>query len=282
MTVEAGSANAFTVDLEEWFHVCGVPSLGPDEWPRLPSRVEPTTRRLLDLLAVAGITATFFVVGWIAERHPELVQEIVRAGHEIASHSYHHQLVYELGPVRFREDLRASRDALKNVGVDDVRAFRAPEWSLNGASLWALDELTAQRFTLDASMAPLRMVGDTTFPRYPHWRRTSAGLIREVPPLVADRSGQVRPWGWGGGLRMSSPARVLRAIEAENRAGRPAVLTIHPWELDPDPPRVRLPPRLHFAHYFRLDGFHGRLRQILTSGIPFGPIGQVLVPGDPV
>ncbi len=280
MNGEAGSQNAFTVDLEDWFHVCGVPLLGPDEWPRLPSRVEATTRRVLDLLAAAGVTGTFFVVGWIAERHPDLIQEIVRAGHEIGSHGYHHQRVYELGPGRFRQDLRASVAALKSVGVDDVRLFRAPEWSLNGASLWALDDLAAEGFTLDASMAPLRMVGDTAFPRHPHWRRTSAGPIREVPPLVADRFGQVMPMGWGWGLRMTSPARVLRAIEAENRAGRPAVMTVHPWELDPDPPRMRLPVRQQFAHYFRLDGFHDRLRQVLMSGIPFGPIGRVVVPGD--
>jgi polysaccharide deacetylase family protein (PEP-CTERM system associated) len=282
MSVGAGSQNAFTVDLEEWFHICGVPSLAFDAWPRLPSRVEATTRRVLELLAAADITATFFVVGWVAERHPDLIQEIVRAGHEIGSHGYRHERVYELGPERFKEDLRASVAALERVNVDHVRLFRAPEWSLNATSLWALDDLIAERFTLDASMAPLRMVGDTAFPRYPHWKRTSTGLIREVPPLVADRFGQVMPMGWGWGLRMSSPARVLRLVESENRAGRPAVFTVHPWELDPDPPRVRLPARLHFAHYFRLEGFHDRLRQILMSGIPFGPIGQVVVAGDAV
>jgi len=280
MTEAVGLRNAFTVDLEEWFHICGVPSLGPEEWPRLPSRLEPTTHRMLDLLASAGITATFFVVGWLADRYPDLIQDVVSAGHEVGSHSYHHQRVYELGPVRFREDLRASVTALKSAGVDDVRLFRAAEWSLNNSSLWALDVLAAEGFTLDASMAPLRIVGDAAFPRHPHWRRTPTGLIREVPPLVGDRFGQVMPLGWGWGLRMSSPLRVLRVIEAENRAGRPTVLTIHPWELDPDPPRVRLPARLHFAHYFRIDGFPERLRQILMSGVPFGPIGQVAVPGD--
>jgi hypothetical protein len=139
--------------------------------------------------------------------------------------------------------------------------------------------LVEDGFRLDASMAPLTMVGSLSFPRYPHVRRTAAGPIVEVPPLVADRFGQVMPLGWGWGLRMSSPRRVLDAIERVNRHGQPAVLTVHPWELDPDPPRVRLPARLHFAHYFRIGGFADRLRTIL-AGVQFGPIGRI-VPAAP-
>ena len=123
-------------------------------------------------------------------------------------------------------------------------------------------------------MAPLKMVGSLRYPRHPHVRRTGAGPILEVPPLVADRFGQVMPLGWGWGLRMSSPRRVLHAIDRLNRSGLPAVLTVHPWELDPDPPRVRLPAGLRFAHYFRLAGFADRLRAI-SSGGRFGPIGAI-------
>jgi hypothetical protein len=154
-----------------------------------------------------------------------------------------------------------------------VTLFRAPEWSINDRSLWALDILVEEGVKIDASMAPLRIVGAVTYPRYPHIRRTPAGPITEVPPLVADRFRQVMPMGWGWGLRMSSSRRVLRTIEAVNRAGLPAVLTVHPWELDPDPPRVRLPARLHFAHYFRLSGFHTRLNEVL-EGAAFGRMGD--------
>jgi hypothetical protein len=128
-------------------------------------------------------------------------------------------------------------------------------------------------------MAPLRLVGDVMYPRYPHVKQTRAGRILEVPPLVADRFGHVMPMGWGWGLRMSSPRRVLKVIESENRQGRPAVFTLHPWEIDSDPPRVRLPLRLHFAHYFRLGGFLSRLREIL-GGAQFGPVGLVTPAGD--
>ncbi len=271
--------NAFTVDLEEWFHVCGVEPLRFERWATLPSRVEPTTRWLLDALDRANVRATFFIVGWVAERFPQLVEAVRDAGHEIGSHGHAHRRVYELDAEAFRRDLQASVQALKAAGAYDVSLFRAPEWSVNDRSLWALDVLVEEGFGLDASMAPLTMVGSLSSPRYPHVRQTSAGPIVEVPPLVADRFGQVMPLGWGWGLRMSSPRRVLEAIERVNRRGQPAVLTVHPWEIDPDPPRVRLPARLHFAHYFRIGGFADRLRAILSGG-HFGPIGRI-VPAAP-
>ncbi|MEO6237209.1 MAG: polysaccharide deacetylase family protein [Vicinamibacterales bacterium] len=263
--------NALTVDVEEWFHICGIPALQPETWPQLPSRVELTTRFLLDDLDAAGITGTFFVVGWIAERYPRLVASIVAAGHEVGSHSFWHRRVYELDRDTFAADLKATSMALKMAGASSITAFRAPEWSINRRSMWALDVLVQHSFTADASMAPLKIVGDVSFPREPHVLGTPSGSIVEVPPLVVDRFGQVMPLGWGWGLRMSAPARVLKEIERANHVGRPAVLTIHPWELDPDPPRVALPPGLRFSHYFRLNGFRERLRTILRGGA-FGPL----------
>jgi polysaccharide deacetylase family protein (PEP-CTERM system associated) len=268
--------NAFTVDVEEWFHICasGLDALRPENWQRLPSRVALTTRLVLDLLEQADVRATFFVVGWVAERNPELVAAIARAGHEIGSHSHLHRRVYELDRESFRADLRSSVRALTGAGGRAITMFRAPEWSINDRSLWALDVLTAEGIRVDASMAPVKLVGSPDYPRYPHVRNTDAGPITEVPPLVADRFRQVMPMGWGWGLRMSSPRRILRTIEAANRAGLPAVLTIHPWELDPQPPRVKLPARLQFAHYFRLSGFGRRLKEVLRHG-SFGRIGDM-------
>ena len=256
--------NALTVDVEEWFHVCGVPALAPGNWDRLESRVELTTRLLLDLFDRAGARATFFVVGWVADRAPRLVVEIAAAGHQVGSHGYLHERAYDLGADGFREDLRRSVAAIEAAGVRPA-CFRAPEWSINDRSLWALEALAAEGFALDASMAPARLVGSLAFPRTPHVRTTPAGAIVEVPPLVADRFGQVMPLGWGWGLRMSAPGTVLAAIEQANQAGAPAVLTIHPWEIDPHPPRVPLPPRLRFAHYFRLGGFPDRLAAIVRG-----------------
>ena len=266
--------NVFTVDLEEWFHVCGVATLGREHWDRLPSRVEATTDRVLDLLHHANVRATFFVVGWVAERYPRLIERVVQAGHEVGSHGYAHARAYDLGRDGFAADLRASVAALHAVGVSTPQAYRAPEWSINNRSLWALDILAAHGFTVDASMAPLSLVGDIAFPRYPQLRPTTHGPILEVPPFVADRFGQVMPMGWGWGLRMSHPRRILNAIAAQNGQGHAAILTLHPWEIDPDPPRVRLPLGLQFAHYFRLGGFEARLREVL-GGAEFGPLSAI-------
>ena len=267
--------NALTVDVEDWFHICGVGgTLEAAHWDRLPSRVVETTRLLLDDFAAAGARATFFVLGWVAERHPRLVEEILRAGHEVGSHGHTHRRAYELGPDRFVGDVRRSVAVLTAAGAPAVRMFRAPEWSINDRSIWALELLVREGFAIDASMAPLRIVGSVKYPRQPHVRHTAAGPILELPPFVTTRFGQVMPLGWGWGLRMSSPARVLRTIENANTARVPAVLTIHPWEVDPDPPRVSLPPRLRFAHYFRLDGFRQRLTRVLREG-QFGALGDL-------
>jgi len=233
-----------------------------------------TTRIVLDLLDGAGVHATFFVVGWIAERHPQLVADVAAAGHEIGSHSHLHRKVYELDRDAFRADLRASLAALAAAGAPRATMFRAPEWSINDRSLWALDVLAAEGVRIDASMAPVKLVGSVHYPRYPHVRNTDAGPIKEVPPLVADRFRQVMPMGWGWGLRMSSPRRILCTIDTANRLGLPAVLTIHPWELDPHPPRVTLPARLQFAHYFRLSGFARRLTEVLRHA-SFGRISDM-------
>lgn len=267
--------NALTVDVEEWFHICGVGgSLAPEHWEALPSRVVATTRALLDDLDRAGARATFFVLGWIADRYPALVDEIRAAGHDVGSHGYRHDRVYELSADAFVADLRRSLASLAAAGVKRIAGFRAPEWSINDRSLWALDVLAGEGISIDASMAPVRLVGRVDYPRRPHVRKTAAGPVVEIPPLVADRFGQTMPMGWGWGLRMSSPLRVLRTIDGVNRAGAPAVLMVHPWEIDPDPPRVPLPARQRFAHYFRLDGFRSRLAAVLSSG-DFGALADL-------
>jgi polysaccharide deacetylase family protein (PEP-CTERM system associated) len=271
----ARHANAITVDVEEWFHICGVGgALAPARWDSLPSRVGPTTRLLLEDLDRAGVRATFFVLGWVAERHPDLVAEIRRAGHEIGSHGFSHTRVYELTPASFADELRRSRRAVDALGALPPVAFRAPEWSISSRTPWALETLAREGFRVDASMAPLRVVGDVNGPREPHVHHTAGGDVLELPPLVADRFGQAMPLGWGWGLRMSSSRRVLRTIDRSNGRGLPAILTVHPWELDPDPPRVALPAGLRFAHYFRLGGFRARLMEILR-GADLGPVAAL-------
>ena len=272
------AANALTVDVEEWFHICGVDGpLAADHWDSLPSRVVATTRLLLDDFDRAGARATFFVLGWVADRYPQLVQEIQSAGHDVGTHGFSHTRVYEMEPDGFAADLRKSLTSLAGAGAAPVTAFRAPEWSINDRSLWALDVLAREGISRDASMAPVRLVGREDYPRAPHVRLTPSGPIGEYPPLVADRFGYAMPMGWGWGLRMSSPRRVLRAVEQANREGGAAVLMVHPWEVDPDPPRVKLRTALWFAHYFRLDGFRRRFAEVLR-GTDFGALADLPAP----
>ena len=264
-----------TVDVEEWFHICGVNGpLAPNHWDALTSRVVETTRMLLEDFDRAGTRATFFVLGWVADRHPQLVHEIQSAGHEIGSHGHSHTRVYELGREAFAADLKKSLASIRAAGANSVAAFRAPEWSINDRSLWALELLARENIRIDASMAPLKIVGRVDYPRGPHVRDTPAGAIVEMPPLVADRFGHVMPMGWGWGMRMSSPQRILRTVESANREGRPAVLMVHPWEIDPDPPRVKLPLRLWVSHYFRLGGFRRRLGDVLRN-LPLGALSDL-------
>jgi polysaccharide deacetylase family protein (PEP-CTERM system associated) len=267
--------NCLSVDVEEWFHICvDDPRLDASRWTELPSRVVATTRDLLELFDACDVRATFFVLGWTAERYPFLIEEIMRAGHEIGSHGYLHRRVYELTPESFREDLARADAVLRSAGAPPVRGYRAPEWSINARSLWALDSLAEAGFAFDSSMAPMKIVGDPDYPKHPHRRSTAFGDLMELPPLVDRRFGQNMPLvGWG--LRMSRPRRVLQAIEEWNRLGVPVTIAVHPWEIDPDPPRIDLPWSKGFAHYFRLGGFRRRLERILR-GATFAPAAQVL------
>jgi polysaccharide deacetylase family protein (PEP-CTERM system associated) len=266
--------NFLTVDVEEWYHVCGVGgALAPERWDTLASRVELTTDLVLELLADRRVRATFFVLGWIAERHPSLIERIAREGHEIGSHGFSHRRVYEIGPDEFGAELARSCQAIQAAGGGRPRGFRAPEWSINDRSLWALDVVARHGFRYDSSMTPLRLVGNPAYPQAPHLRGTPSGPLLEVPPLVRRRFGQNVPLGGGWGLRMCPASVALREIAARNRRGEPATLFVHPWEMDPDPPRVSLPWALAFSHYYRLAGYRERLNDII-GGAAFGPIGE--------
>jgi peptidoglycan/xylan/chitin deacetylase (PgdA/CDA1 family) len=185
-----------------------------------------------------------------------------------------HDRLYELTPETFGRDVDASLAALTRCGVQAVVGFRAPEWSINERSLWALDVLASRGIRLDSSMAPMRVVGDPNYRQDIHRQGTNYGEIIECPPAVGRVFGANVPLGGGWGLRARRPRAVLRSLDRRLGAGRPAVVWIHPWEIDEDPPQVKLPASLHFAHYFGLAGFRHRLESILR-GASFGPLSEV-------
>lgn len=282
--------NALTVDVEDWFQVSNFESIiTRDEWDGLPSRVENNTRRLLDLFDEHGARATCFVLGWVAERFPDLVAEIQRRGHDVETHSHRHRLVYELTPESFAEDLRESLDVLEGVTGRRPRGFRAPSFSIDHRSLWALDVLAESGVTYDSSIYPVThpRYGVPDFSRTPCRIRTPGGSeLREFPMTTLRLMGRNLGASGGAYLRILPLGVLRRAFRAMNDAGNPAVLYIHPWEIDPDQPRMRTGKWGSLTHYANLDGTFGRLRRLLRE-FPFAPMAEVLeaAPGmgkDPV
>ncbi len=245
-----------TVDVEDWFHVCGHPEYSdPRSWAGREKRVHVGVERILALLEGSGSRATFFVLGWVARQSPALVRRIADAGHEVACHGDVHRRVFELTLPEFREDVRRARAVLEDALGSPVTAYRAPEWSLLRSDSPALAVLVEEGFTVDSSLTAAPPVGDAANPVRPTVLSTDSGPILEVPPLMGTFFGFPAMWGGGVCSRMTRESRVTAAIERSLAAGVPPVLYVHPWELDPHHPAM---PGLSFVQ--RLVHFAGRKR----------------------
>jgi polysaccharide deacetylase family protein (PEP-CTERM system associated) len=239
-----------TVDVEEWFHVCGHPTYdAPERWDAFPSRVVPATERVLELLARTSSHATFFVLGWVARRHPGLVRRIAAAGHEIGCHGDLHRRASAMGREEFREDLRAARGALEAAAGVRVEANRAPEWSLRSTQSPHLPTLVEEGFRIDSSLLAVPPIGDLGNPLRPTLLRTAAGDLLEVPPLVGTFFGQPAMLGGGWTSRLSRESRVVAAAEESLRRGVSPVFYLHPWEVDDAHPPMDLPPVARLVHF---------------------------------
>ena len=277
-----GVRNALTVDVEDYFQVTAFEQvIDPDSWDRYPLRVGDNTRRILGLFDQHGVKGTFFVLGWVAKRDPDLVREIQRRGHEIACHGYGHQLIYRIGPEAFRQDIRRAKELLEDITGEPVRGYRAPSYSITARSLWALDILIEEGFSYDSSIFPIMhdIYGIPDAPRYPHNIVRPAGTIREFPistvQLRVVRRELRLPVGGGGYLRLLPAFYFRRSFQRMNRSGIPGVLYFHPWEIDPGQPRIKAGLRSRFRHYLNLQRMEGRLARLLST-LPFAPMGEVL------
>ncbi len=260
--------NALTVDVEDYYHVSAFESLiGRHQWNGFESRVVASTQRVLDTLAEASVRGTFFVLGYVAERHPELVRRIRAAGHEIGCHSYWHRLVYQQTPEEFRADLRRARDVLQDLTGSPVVAYRAPSFSITRRNLWALDVLIEEGFRFDSSIYPTYhdRYGIAGAPPQPHQIVRPAGSLWEFPLAIYRRFGYPLPIGGGGYFRLYPYALTRRGLRAINALGRPFVVYIHPWELDPEQPRMKVGRLTTFRHYNNLHRTRGRLAQLLRD-----------------
>jgi len=262
--------NAMTVDVEEHFHVSGFRDVvRPADWSRFESRVEMNTYRLLDIFAAHDVSATFFVLGWVAERHPGLVRSIQRAGHEVACHGYAHKLAYESTPDEFRDDVCRSKKILEDITGASVIGYRAPSFSIVKSSLWALDILAQEGFKYDSSIFPIRhdrygIPGALRFP-YPCKTNNGNGLM-QFPVSTLRAGGLTIPVGGGGYFRLFPYAMTRWAIHRLNQTEKnPAIMYIHPWELDPAQPRIRGPVAGRFRHYVNLHTTEAKLRRLLGT-----------------
>jgi polysaccharide deacetylase family protein (PEP-CTERM system associated) len=271
--------NAMTIDVEDYFQVSAFEKqVSRAEWGTFESRVCPNTERLLDLFAEFHVHATFFVLGWVAERFPGLIRRIVREGHELASHGYHHRLVYATSPEAFRADIRRARDLLETASGGPVVGYRAPSYSIIGRSMWALDVLIEEGYRYDASIYPINhdRYGIRTWPRQITRVERRGGRIWEVPGSTIRRCGVNLPIGGGGYFRLLPFGWTRSGIAHLNRDERqPAVFYLHPWEIDPDQPRIAAPLLTRLRHYRNLAVTEGRLRALLGH-FSFGRIQDCL------
>ena len=269
-TRNAGMRNCITIDVEDYFQVeAARPFVEFEDWERQELRVEQNVRKLLDMLEARQVKAPFFVLGWIAERLPGLVREIQQSGHEVASHGYAHRMIHGQTPDEFREDVRKAKAILEDITGSEVLGFRAPTFSITEETLWALDVLAKEGYRYDSSIFPIR------HDRYgiPGWNRhievvklRNGHSIIEAPPMTARVLGLNLPLGGGGYFRLAPSWVSSWAVRRMNAEGHPAIIYLHPWELDPAQPRFPIPPLQRFRHYVNLSTTERKLGRLLASG----------------
>jgi polysaccharide deacetylase family protein (PEP-CTERM system associated) len=271
--------NAMSIDVEDYFQVSAFDRVVQRSlWDRMESRVVANTDRLLAMFDEFSVKSTFFVLGWVAERHPDLVRRIAASGHEVASHGYGHRLIYEQTPADFREDVRRAKRLLEDIAGAGVDGYRAPSYSVTAQSLWALDVLIEEGHTYDSSIFPIRhdRYGMPDAPRHPHVISRAAGQLAEAPPSTVRWASMNLPVAGGGYFRLLPYWWTKWGIARINRTENlPAIFYLHPWEVDPDQPRLPATGLSRFRHYRHLGKTEARLRRLMTD-FRFAPVRTIL------
>ncbi len=271
--------NIFSIDVEDWFHILDLKNgIGFDMWSKQPSRVEQNTEQLLDLMRRHETKATCFILGWIAEHYPALVETIYREGHEIATHGYSHQLVYEQNPQQFREDLKRSCDLLKSTPFGPPLGYRAPGFSITEDSLWAFSIMADLGLTYDSSVFPAARThgGLHNSSRSPYRIQVDGGRsLTEFPISTTKICGKPVAYCGGGYLRLFPRKFICREIRKMNAKGIPVILYIHPRDIDPGQPRIPMPPVRRFKTYIGMRKTLDKLNAILQE-FPFDRADRVI------
>jgi polysaccharide deacetylase family protein (PEP-CTERM system associated) len=261
--------NAMSVDVEDYFQVSAFePYIGRDAWERLPCRVERNTDRILALFGGRGVRATFFTLGWVAERYPDLIRRIVAGGHELACHGYGHIRVTEQTPEEFREDVRRAKQLLEDISGVEVLGYRAASYSIGAKNLWALQVLEELGFLYSSSIYPVKhdLYGMPEAPRF-RFKPTQAGKLLEIPVTTVKLANRNFPCGGGGYFRLL-PYRVSQwaMTRVNSKDGEPCLFYFHPWEIDPDQPRQQgISLKTKVRHYLNLSKMEGRLNCLLDD-----------------
>lgn len=271
--------NALTIDVEDYFQVSALaPYIPRDQWDARECRVERNVERILAMLAERDVKATFFTLGWIAERYPHVVRSIVAGGHELASHGYGHQRASDLSQAEFREDITRAKRILEDLGGVAVTGYRAPSFSIGHGNLWALDELAAAGYRYSSSIYPVKHdhYGMPDAPRFAY--TAVGGTLLEVPPTTLRVLNRNLPSSGGGWFRLLPYAASRWMIERVNRGDREAaVFYFHPWEIDAGQPRIPgIDAKTRFRHYVNIPRMEGRLRQLLRD-FRWGRMDQIFL-----
>ncbi|MDB5823268.1 MAG: hypothetical protein JWR21_1972 [Herminiimonas sp.] len=261
--------NAMTIDVEDYFQVSAfAPHISRDSWPSLACRVEANMDRILGLLDAAGIKATFFTLGWIAERYPAMVRRIVEQGHELASHGYGHQRASDLNADEFKDDIRRSKALLEQIGGQAVLGYRAPSFSIGTNNLWTMDTLLEAGYRYSSSIYPIQHdhYGMPDAPRFAFYPN-GAGTLLELPITTVRLMNRNLPAGGGGYFRFFPYALSRWLMQRVNRRdGESAIFYFHPWELDPGQPRQQnIGMKTRFRHYVNLDRMESRLKVLMQD-----------------
>lgn len=265
---QVNQMHALSFDVEEHFQVSAFSSqMRRCQWDQLESRVERNTSRLLDLLSMSGVKATFFVLGWVAERHPALVRSLADSGHELASHGYGHELVAGQSPAEFREDVRKAKDILEQVSGKPIFGYRAPSFSINERTQWALQILVEEGYVYDSSFNHrFRKVGASSKALEPCYQvETSAGHLWEVPLSTMITLGVHVPVAGGGYFRLMPYGMLRLFLKRLEKSGVQLVMFLHPWEIDPEQPRMEGSWLSRTRHYMNLDKTELRLKRLLQD-----------------
>ncbi len=269
--------NIMTCDLEDWYHTSLV-NARQERWDQYQQRIISSTNKVLEILSETGTKITFFVLGYVAEKYPELIAEIHKEGHEIASHSYSHKLVYNLTPQQFDADLKKSISILSSICGEQIFGFRAPSWSVSKELDWFFEILAENNISYDSSLFPFKtfLYGDNKNPRFGHVISVSKKRnICEIPPSVGSIFSKRFPFSGGFYLRVLPYRLIKQFINSYNKNQNPVVMYFHPWELDINQPKINLKKRDKFIQYYNISTVEKKLKKILRE-YHFSPVIQNL------